>query len=246
MIEGALYLLPALLLAVVLLAGRRPGERLIVALHRRRAPRAARRVRVHSRPAPRASHRACSSPRRPSDRRRARRPCAARLGCIPQLLETTNPLPAGRSSVVETADRRGRWLSRRLIVENDDGGGEARGRERQCDISITRRGLQITLGLIWLLDGALQFQSFMYSHGFIEMLTGMAPGQPGWLGSSITWGAHLAAAQSDGLEHVVRVRAGGHRVGVAVPADGQAGADRVVCLGADRVVVRRGRSGCCS
>jgi hypothetical protein len=58
--------------------------------------------------------------------------------------------------------------------------------------SITRRGLQITLGLIWLLDGALQFQSFMYSHGFIEMLTGMAPGQPGWLASSIEWGAHQA------------------------------------------------------
>jgi hypothetical protein len=58
--------------------------------------------------------------------------------------------------------------------------------------SITRRGLQIALGLIWLLDGALQFQSFMYSHGFIEMLTGMTPGQPGWLASSVNWGAHLA------------------------------------------------------
>jgi hypothetical protein len=41
-VEGALYLLPALLLAVVLLAGRRPGERLIVALHRRRARRGGR------------------------------------------------------------------------------------------------------------------------------------------------------------------------------------------------------------
>jgi hypothetical protein len=37
--EGVLYLLPAMLLALVLLAGRRPGERLIVALHRRRARR---------------------------------------------------------------------------------------------------------------------------------------------------------------------------------------------------------------
>jgi hypothetical protein len=35
-VEGALYLLPALLLVGVLL-GRRPGERLLVALHRRRA-----------------------------------------------------------------------------------------------------------------------------------------------------------------------------------------------------------------
>jgi len=37
-VEGALYLLPALLLTVVLLVGRRPSERLIVALHRRCAP----------------------------------------------------------------------------------------------------------------------------------------------------------------------------------------------------------------
>jgi hypothetical protein len=39
LVEGALYLLPALLLAAALLA-RRPGERLIVALHRRCAQRA--------------------------------------------------------------------------------------------------------------------------------------------------------------------------------------------------------------
>jgi hypothetical protein len=39
-VEGALYLLPALLLAAVLLAGRRPGERLIAALHRRHAGKA--------------------------------------------------------------------------------------------------------------------------------------------------------------------------------------------------------------
>jgi hypothetical protein len=39
LVEGALYLLPALLLAAAFLA-RRPGERLIVALHRRCAQRA--------------------------------------------------------------------------------------------------------------------------------------------------------------------------------------------------------------
>jgi hypothetical protein len=38
LVEGLLYLLPALLLAAALLA-RRPGERLIVALHRRYAQR---------------------------------------------------------------------------------------------------------------------------------------------------------------------------------------------------------------
>lgn len=40
--EGALYLLPALLLGLALVAGRRPAERLIVALHRRFARRAGR------------------------------------------------------------------------------------------------------------------------------------------------------------------------------------------------------------
>ena len=52
------------------------------------------------------------------------------------------------------------------------------------------RTVQTVLGLIWLLDGGLQFQSFMYGHGFIEMLTSMASGQPGWLHDSVMWGAH--------------------------------------------------------
>ena len=49
--------------------------------------------------------------------------------------------------------------------------------------------MQTALGLIWLLDGGLQFQSFMYGKGFIQMLTGMAAGQPGWLHDSVVWGA---------------------------------------------------------
>jgi len=52
------------------------------------------------------------------------------------------------------------------------------------------RTVQTVLGLIWLLDGALQFQSFMYGKGFIAMLTGMTAGQPGWVHDSVTWGAH--------------------------------------------------------
>lgn len=54
------------------------------------------------------------------------------------------------------------------------------------------RAIQSALGLVWLLDGGLQFQSFMYSSGFIQMLTGNASGQPGWLASSVEWGAHTA------------------------------------------------------
>jgi hypothetical protein len=55
--------------------------------------------------------------------------------------------------------------------------------------SDARRTVQTVLGLIWLLDGGLQFQSWMYGKGFIQMLTGMAPAQPHWLASSLLWGA---------------------------------------------------------
>jgi hypothetical protein len=60
-------------------------------------------------------------------------------------------------------------------------------------LSITRRGLQISLGLIWLLDGGLQFQSYFYSHAFTGSLGEMAAGQPGWLSDSVTWATNLAA-----------------------------------------------------
>lgn len=52
-----------------------------------------------------------------------------------------------------------------------------------------RRTIQVVLGLIWLLDGALQFQSFMYGRGFIETLTAGAVGQPPWVADSVNWAA---------------------------------------------------------
>lgn len=61
--------------------------------------------------------------------------------------------------------------------------------------SDSARMVQTVLGLIWLLDGGLQFQSFMYGKSFIAMLTGMTAGQPGWVHDSVTWGAHTL--QSD-------------------------------------------------
>lgn len=70
--------------------------------------------------------------------------------------------------------------------------GSLAARLRDCFFCDARRTLQTVLGLIWLLDGGLQFQSFMYSHGFIEMLTGLTSGQPGWISGSMTWAAHAA------------------------------------------------------
>lgn len=46
-----------------------------------------------------------------------------------------------------------------------------------------------TLGLIWLLDGALQFQAFMYGSGFISTLRAGAVGQPLVVADTINWAA---------------------------------------------------------
>jgi hypothetical protein len=78
------------------------------------------------------------------------------------------------------------------------GSAQASGRQQQASLerlrayffSDVRRTIQTVLGLIWVLDGALQFQSFMYGQGFIQILTGMAPAQPHWLASPLLWGAH--------------------------------------------------------
>jgi hypothetical protein len=54
-----------------------------------------------------------------------------------------------------------------------------------------RRLLQLTLAGIWLLDGVLQYQSFMFSRGFSQMLAGTASGNPGVVASPINWNATL-------------------------------------------------------
>ncbi len=59
------------------------------------------------------------------------------------------------------------------------------------------RAIQTVLGLIWLLDGGLQFQSFMYGKGFINLLTGLTAQQPNWVADSVNWGAHQLAANQD-------------------------------------------------
>jgi hypothetical protein len=56
------------------------------------------------------------------------------------------------------------------------------------------RAIQTVLGLVWLLDGALQFQSFMYGNGFIEMLKAGAADEPHWIASSVIWSADVLHA----------------------------------------------------
>ena len=100
------------------------------------------------------------------------------------------------------------------------------------------RSLQTALGLFWLLDGGLQFQSFMYSKGFVQMLTGMTAGQPSWLASSLTWAAHTAGHNLtvfNTLFALVQVAIGAR---TSVPAHRASGAARLDRLGARRLVVR--------
>lgn len=54
-----------------------------------------------------------------------------------------------------------------------------------------RRGLQITLGVVWLLDGILQLQPSMFGPGFASMLRTSATGNPGLLASPTLWASHL-------------------------------------------------------
>jgi hypothetical protein len=71
--------------------------------------------------------------------------------------------------------------------------GEQTGMRRLRDYfwSDSVRRIQTVLGLIWLLDGGLQFQGFMYSHAFPALLAGSAAGQPSWVHGSVIWGAKL-------------------------------------------------------
>jgi hypothetical protein len=71
-------------------------------------------------------------------------------------------------------------------------GGSVAGPARIAGLPITIRGIQIALGLIWLLDGALQFQAFMYSHAFLaEVIEPAALMQPGWVRRPILWASDL-------------------------------------------------------
>ena len=60
---------------------------------------------------------------------------------------------------------------------------------------MTRRHLQIALGLLWLLDGALQLQPFMLGTGFArQVIDPVAAGQPGFVAVLVHWAANLIAA----------------------------------------------------
>jgi hypothetical protein len=64
-----------------------------------------------------------------------------------------------------------------------------------------RRKLQLALGVVWLLDGVLQFQPFMFGKGFPQMLAGSAQGNPAVVARPIMWSATVIG------HHVVALNA---------------------------------------
>jgi hypothetical protein len=67
-------------------------------------------------------------------------------------------------------------------------GTETRTTAARTDV---RRALQLGLAAIWLLVGVLQYQSFMYTKAFGQMLAGTASGNPSVIARPITWDATL-------------------------------------------------------
>lgn len=58
----------------------------------------------------------------------------------------------------------------------------------------TRRWLQLCLGALWLLDAELQYQAFMFTRSFGQMLAGTAHGNPAVIADPILWSARIIEA----------------------------------------------------
>jgi hypothetical protein len=68
------------------------------------------------------------------------------------------------------------------------GGAVAQGHLASLD---PRRKLQLALGVIWLLDGILQYQPSLFSKAFPQMLAAASAGNPAVVARPINWSANL-------------------------------------------------------
>jgi hypothetical protein len=65
-----------------------------------------------------------------------------------------------------------------------------------------RRALQVTLGVLWLVDAALQYQPYMFTKAFVtDVIQGTAAGNPAWVARPVTWSAGVM------LHHIVLANA---------------------------------------
>ena len=76
----------------------------------------------------------------------------------------------------------GRWLSGITVAGEDS-----------WTAPDARRKLQLLVAGVWLLDAILQFQAFMFSKGFAQMLGATGPGNPGVIAGPISWAARIIA-----------------------------------------------------
>ena len=61
--------------------------------------------------------------------------------------------------------------------------------------SLSRRRLAQVLGALWILDGALQLQPFMFTTGFARgVIRPAAVGQPPFVARVVDWNVHLVAS----------------------------------------------------
>ncbi len=82
---------------------------------------------------------------------------------------------------------RSRWQSARDQIRNQFAADQA---------APGRRGLQLCLGLIWLLDAALQYQPVMFRRSFVTVIIEpSAAGNPPFVTASVRWASHLMLHQ---------------------------------------------------
>ena len=63
---------------------------------------------------------------------------------------------------------------------------------RMFPLALTRHSLRRALGVIWLLDGVLQLQSFMFTKGFAtQIIAPSASGQPFFVAGPVEWNARM-------------------------------------------------------
>ena len=65
-----------------------------------------------------------------------------------------------------------------------------------------RRRLQLVLAGIWLLDALLQFQAFMFSKDFSQLLGATAGGNPAFIADPINWSAKIIADHPAGTNAI--------------------------------------------
>lgn len=65
---------------------------------------------------------------------------------------------------------------------------------RTRSTGVTRRHIRLALAVLWLMDAALQYQPFMFTHGFAHQVIAPAgQGQPGFVSGPVGWAAVLIA-----------------------------------------------------